>query len=54
MYMIRIGNVRFEIVMAVTVKIAVKWDVMACSLVGRYYCLGDVPLKFWCLMLQTT
>lgn len=52
--MIRIGNVRFEIVMAVTVKIAVNWDVMECSLVDRYYCLGDVSLKFWCLMSQAT
>jgi len=52
--MIRIGNVRFEIVMAVTLKIAVKWDVMESSLVDRYYCLGVIPLKFWCLMSQTT
>ena len=47
-------NWKCEIVMAVTVKIAVNWDVMECSLVERYYCLGDVPLKFWCLMSQTT
>jgi hypothetical protein len=40
--MIRIENMRLEIGMAVTVKIAVNWDVMVmgCSLVDRYYCLG--------------
>jgi hypothetical protein len=41
--MIRIKNMRFEIGMAVTVEIAVNWDVMVmdCSLVERYYYLGE-------------
>jgi len=52
--MIRIGYVKFESAMAVTLKMAVKWGVKECSLVDMYYCLGDVPLKFWCLILQTT
>jgi hypothetical protein len=38
--MIRTENMRFEIVMAVTVNITVNWDAMACSLVDRYHCLG--------------
>ena len=46
--MIRIGNVGFEIVMVVTVKIAVNWNVLECSLVERYYCLGGCAASiFW-------
>jgi hypothetical protein len=35
-------NIRLQVLLAVTMKIIVSWDVMPCSLVDLYQCIGGI------------